>query len=70
MAPLEALTYSFLFGLLHGILPDEHTWPITFNYAIGSTSGREGMKAGFYFSAAFTGQRACLSGSRPVLSLA
>jgi hypothetical protein len=35
MIPLEALIYSFLFGLLHGILPDEHTWPITFSYAIG-----------------------------------
>ncbi len=57
MGPLEALIYSFLFGLLHGILPDEHTWPITFSYAIGGASGREGIKAGFYFSAAFTAQR-------------
>ena len=38
MAPLEALTYSFLFGLLHGILPDEHTLPITFSYAIGGAT--------------------------------
>jgi sulfite exporter TauE/SafE len=57
LTPLEALTYSFGFGLLHGILPDEHTWPITFSYAIGGASGREGMKAGLYFSAAFTAQR-------------
>jgi hypothetical protein len=57
VTPFEALTYSFGFGLLHGIVPDEHTWPITFSYAIGRASGREGMKAGFYFSAAFTVQR-------------
>lgn len=57
MTPIEALTYSFGFGLLHGILPDEHTWPITFSYAIGGASGREGIKAGLYFSAAFTVQR-------------
>jgi hypothetical protein len=61
MTPPEALTYSFLFGLLHGILPDEHTWPITFSYAIGSASGKEGIKAGFYFSAAFTVQRMIIS---------
>ncbi len=61
MAPLEAITYSFLFGLVHGILPDEHTWPITFSYAIGGASGRSGMKAGFYFSLAFTIQRMMIS---------
>jgi sulfite exporter TauE/SafE len=61
MDPLEALTYSFLFGLLHGILPDEHTWPITFSYAIGGATGREGIKAGLYFSAAFTLQRMLVS---------
>ncbi len=57
MTPFTAVIYSFLFGLLHGILPDEHTWPITFSYAIGGASGKEGMKAGLYFSAAFTVQR-------------
>jgi hypothetical protein len=61
MGPGLALTYSFLLGLLHGILPDEHTWPITFSYAIGSGGSRQGMKAGFYFSAAFAVQRAILS---------
>ncbi len=59
--PLLALVYSFLFGLLHGILPDEHTWPITFSYAIGGASGREGMRAGLTFSAAFTVQRMIVS---------
>jgi hypothetical protein len=57
LTPFEALAYCFGFGLLHGIVPDEHTWPITFSYAIGRASGREGMKAAFYFSAAFTVQR-------------
>ncbi len=61
MTPLTAVIYSFLFGLLHGVLPDEHTWPITFSYAIGGASGREGMKAGLFFSAAFTLQRTLLS---------
>ncbi len=61
MSPLLALTYSLLFGLLHGILPDEHTWPITFSYAIGGASGWEGMRAGLYFSAAFTFQRMIVS---------
>jgi hypothetical protein len=61
MTPLTALFYSFLFGLLHGVLPDEHTWPITFSYAIGGASGRQGIKAGLYFSAAFTLQRTLLS---------
>jgi hypothetical protein len=61
VTPFTALIYSLLFGLLHGILPDEHTWPITFSYAIGGATGKEGMKAGFYFSLAFTIQRALLS---------
>ncbi|HYA91041.1 MAG TPA: hypothetical protein VEK32_06055 [Thermodesulfobacteriota bacterium] len=61
MTPLEALLYSFLFGLLHGILPDEHTWPITFSYAIGGASGKEGIKAELYFSAPLTVQRMLIS---------
>jgi hypothetical protein len=61
VTPLVALTYSFLFGLLHGILPDEHTWPITFSYAIGGASGKQGMRAGLFFSAAFTVQRMLVS---------
>jgi hypothetical protein len=55
------LAYCFLFGLLHGILPDEHTWPITFSYAIGSGSGLQGMRAGIYFSSGFTAQRMIVS---------
>lgn len=57
----EILVISFILGLLHGITPDEHTWPITFSYAIGSYSTRGGMKAGFLFSLGFTVQRAFLT---------
>jgi hypothetical protein len=52
---------SFLLGVLHGVTPDEHTWPITVSYAIGAGSGRRGMQAGLLFSAAFTLQRAIAS---------
>ena len=52
---------SFILGMMHGATPDEHTWPITFSYAIGSYSTRKGMKAGFAFSAGFTLQRAFLT---------
>jgi hypothetical protein len=61
VTPLVALLYAFALGLLHGVLPDEHTWPITFSYAIGGASGRAGLKAGFFFSLAFTVQRGLLS---------
>jgi hypothetical protein len=61
VTPFLAVVYSFLLGMLHGILPDEHTWPITFSYAIGGASGREGLKAGLFFAAAFTVQRTLLS---------
>ena len=27
---ISALVISYLLGLVHGITPDEHTWPITF----------------------------------------
>ncbi len=60
MNPIIAVAYSFLFGILHGIFPDEHTWPITFSYAVGAGS-RKGMTAGLYFSLGFTLQRAIFS---------
>ncbi|WP_298134657.1 hypothetical protein [Acidiferrobacter sp.] len=56
-----ALVTAFFLGMVHGITPDEHTWPITFNYAIGSYSIRGGFRAGLLFSAAFTLQRAIAS---------
>jgi hypothetical protein len=33
---------GFVLGLLHGATPDEHTWPITFSYAVGSFTTSEG----------------------------
>ena len=55
------LVISFILGLLHGATPDEHTWPITFSYAVGSYSTKGGMRSGFIFSFGFTLQRAFLT---------
>lgn len=55
------IALGFILGLLHGATPDEHTWPITFSYAVGSFSTLGGMKSGFVFSAGFTIQRAILT---------
>ena len=57
----QLLLSAFLLGVLHGVTPDEHTWPITLSYAIGAASGRRGMQAGLLFSAAFSAQRAIAS---------
>ncbi len=58
---ISALVISYLLGIVHGITPDEHTWPITFSYSVGSYSTRGGFKAGAMFSTGFTIQRALLS---------
>lgn len=58
MAVGTAVLIALLLGMVHGITPDEHTWPITFSYAIGSYSTRKGLVAGLVFSLAFTFQRA------------
>ncbi len=55
------LGIAVVLGLLHGATPDEHTWPITFSYSIGSYSSRGGMKAGLVFSSGFTLQRSILT---------
>jgi sulfite exporter TauE/SafE len=47
--------------MLHGVVPDEHTWPITFAYSVGTTTGRGGIRSGAWFSLAFTAQRAMMS---------
>ncbi len=57
----EILLVSYLLGMMHGATPDEHTWPITFSYAVGKYSTKGGMKAGFLFSLGFTIQRALLT---------
>lgn len=61
LSVLLILIIAVILGMMHGITPDEHTWPITFSYSIGSYSTRGGMKAGFVFSAGFTLQRAILT---------
>ncbi|HWD58256.1 MAG TPA: hypothetical protein VG308_08270 [Stellaceae bacterium] len=55
------LLTAFMLGLVHGITPDEHTWPITFSYAVGAHSTGRGLRAGLIFSAAFTVQQAFAS---------
>ena len=55
------LIISVILGMLHGLTPDEHTWPITFSYSVGSYSSRGGMRAGFMFSSGFTVQRTILA---------
>jgi ABC-type nickel/cobalt efflux system permease component RcnA len=56
-----AIVLSFILGVVHGITPDEHTWPITFSYAVGSGTVKGGAKAGLVFSSGFTLQRALMS---------
>jgi len=55
------LAGCFALGMLHGVIPDEHTWPITFAYSVGTTTGRGGIRSGAWFSTAFTAQRAMMS---------
>jgi sulfite exporter TauE/SafE len=52
------LLTAFLLGIVHGITPDEHTWPITFSYAVGGYSTWRGLRAGLIFSLAFAAQQA------------
>lgn len=52
---------SLALGMLHGVIPDEHTWPITFSYSVGSATGRGGMISGLFFASAFTLQRAIMA---------
>ncbi|WP_109430231.1 hypothetical protein [Sulfoacidibacillus thermotolerans] len=61
LSVLAILITALLLGMVHGITPDEHTWPITFSYSVGSYSSRGGRKMGFLFSLAFTFQRALAS---------
>lgn len=63
------LVTALLLGLVHGITPDEHTWPITFSYAVGGYSTWRGLRAGLIFSAAFTVQQ-CLASELAHLGLA
>jgi sulfite exporter TauE/SafE len=55
------LLTAFLLGIVHGVTPDEHTWPITFSYAVGGHSTARGLRAGLLFSVAFAVQAALAS---------
>ena len=61
LALWAVIATAFLLGMVHGVTPDEHTWPITFSYAVGGYSSRAGMRNALIFSAAFTAQRAIAS---------
>lgn len=58
---ISALIIAYLLGIVHGATPDEHTWPITFSYSVGTFSAKGGMRTGLTFSLGFTLQRAILS---------
>ncbi len=61
MAVWAVLGTAFLLGMIHGVTPDEHTWPITFSYAVGGYSSRAGMRSALLFSLTFALQRAIAS---------
>jgi hypothetical protein len=61
VAGFAIVATAFLLGMVHGVTPDEHTWPITFSYSIGGYSSRRGLRSGLIFSLAFTVQRAAAS---------
>ncbi|MDA8380083.1 MAG: hypothetical protein M0020_04545 [Actinomycetota bacterium] len=52
---------AFVLGMVHGVTPDEDTWPITFSCSIGGCSTRRGLRSGLTYSLAFTVQRAAAS---------
>ena len=55
------LAGCFSLGMLHGVVPDEHTWPITFSYSVGAATGRGGILSGIFFALAFTVQRSIMA---------
>ena len=61
LALWAVLVTALLLGIVHGITPDEHTWPITFSYAVGGYSSRAGLRSALTYSAAFLLQRAIAS---------
>ena len=61
VAGFAIVATAFVLGMVHGVTPDEHTWPITFSYSIGGYSTRRGLRSGLTYSLAFTVQRAAAS---------
>ncbi|MFQ5998157.1 MAG: hypothetical protein ACE5KO_02520, partial [Candidatus Bathyarchaeia archaeon] len=49
-----ALLVALILGLVHGLKPDEHTWPVTIPYALGQSSMRRGLLAAIIFTGALT----------------
>lgn len=41
-------------GLVHGLIPDEHTWPITIPYALGQENPRKAVLSTVIFTGALT----------------
>src|SRR5437899_12790038 len=48
-------------GMLHGVIPDEHTWPITFSYSVGSATVSGGMLLGTFFFSDVSLKRALMT---------
>lgn len=44
----------FLIGIIHGLKPDEHTWPITIPYALCQKDLKRAILASFIFTGALT----------------
>ena len=61
LALWTVMATALLLGMVHGVTPDEHTWPITFSYAVGGYSSRAGMRNALIYSLAFTLQRSIAS---------
>lgn len=52
--PSLILIAILILGIIHGLKPDEHTWPITIPYAISQKSLRKGILASVVFTGALT----------------
>ncbi|GEM_PF-224598 len=48
------LLIAFILGLIHGLIPHEHTWPITIPYAISQGEVVRGILAAIIFTGALT----------------
>ncbi|KPJ71747.1 hypothetical protein AMJ50_00145 [Parcubacteria bacterium DG_74_3] len=44
-----SLLSIFVLGLIHGLTPDEHTWPVIFAYVLSQKKWTEGILAAIFF---------------------